>query len=162
MGLRTFKNGVHPFEGKELSREKPVKELLPKGELVFPVSQHIGAPAKPVVKPGDTVLRGQVIAEAGGFVSAPIHSSVSGTVKKIEPRRVPVGDMVNSIVIESDGEMKEVEYKEAASLSTLTKEEIIGKVKDAGVVGMGGAGFPTHVKPTVRNVNRILPRTTGA
>ena len=103
MGLRTFKNGVHPFEGKELSKEKPVKELLPKGELVFPVSQHIGAPAKPIVKVGDTVLRGQVIAEAGGFVSAPIHSSVSGTVKKIEPRRVPVGDLVNSIVIESDG-----------------------------------------------------------
>ncbi len=155
MGLRTFKNGVHPFEGKELSREKPVKELLPKGELVFPVSQHIGAPAKPVVKPGDTVLRGQVIAEAGGFVSAPIHSSVSGTVKKIEPRRVPVGDMVNSIVIESDGEMKEVEYKEAASLSTLTKEEIIGKVKDAGVVGMGGAGFPTHVKLSPKEPDKI-------
>ena len=155
MGLRTFKNGVHPFEGKELSREKPVKELLPKGELVFPVSQHIGAPAKPVVKPGDTVLRGQVIAEAGGFVSAPIHSSVSCTVKKIEPRRVPVGDMVNSIVIESDGEMKEVEYKEAASLSTLTKEEIIGKVKDAGVVGMGGAGFPTHVKLSPKEPDKI-------
>lgn len=155
MGLRTFKNGVHPFEGKELSREKPVKELLPKGELVFPVSQHIGAPAKPVVKPGDTVLRGQVIAEAGGFVSAPIHSSVSGTVKKIEPRRVPVGDMVNSIVIESDGEMKEVEYKEAANLSTLTKEEIIGKVKDAGVVGMGGAGFPTHVKLSPKEPDKI-------
>ena len=84
MGLRTFKNGVHPFEGKELSKEKPVKELLPKGELVFPVSQHIGAPAKPVVKAGDMVLRGQVIAEAGGFVSSPIHSSVSGKVKKIE------------------------------------------------------------------------------
>lgn len=155
MGLRTFKNGVHPFEGKELSKEKPVKELLPKGELVFPVSQHIGAPAKPVVKAGDTVLRGQVIAEAGGFVSAPIHSSVSGKVKKIEPRRVPTGDMVNAIVIESDGEMKETEYKEAPDLSKLTKQEIIEKVRDAGVVGMGGAGFPTHVKLSPKEPDKI-------
>ncbi len=155
MGLRTFKNGVHPFEGKELSKEKPVKELLPKGELVFPVSQHIGAPAKPVVKVGDTVLRGQVIAEAGGFVSAPIHASVSGVVKKIEPRRVPVGDLVNSIVIESDGEMKEVAYQESANVSLLSKEEIIEKVKNAGVVGMGGAGFPTHVKLSPKEPGKI-------
>lgn len=155
MGLRTFKNGVHPFEGKELSKEKPVKGLLPKGELVFPVSQHIGAPAKPVVKVGDTVLRGQVIAEAGGFVSAPIHASVSGVVKKIEPRRVPVGDLVNSIVIESDGEMKEVAYQESANVSLLSKEEIIEKVKNAGVVGMGGAGFPTHVKLSPKEPGKI-------
>ncbi|MCI8448923.1 MAG: electron transport complex subunit RsxC [Eubacterium sp.] len=155
MGLRTFKNGVHPFEGKELSKEKPVQELLPKGELVFPVSQHIGAPAKPVVKVGDTVLRGQMIAEAGGFVSAPIHSSVSGTVKKIEPRRVAVGDKVNSIIIESDGEMKEVEYEESPNISLLSKEEIIEKVKNAGVVGMGGAGFPTHVKLSPKEPEKI-------
>lgn len=155
MGLRTFKNGVHPFEGKELSKEKPVQELLPKGELVFPVSQHIGAPAKPVVKVGDTVLRGQVIAEAGGFVSAPIHSSVSGTVKKIEPRRVPVGDMVTSIVIESDGKMEEVEYQQTQDVSSLSKEEIIERVKNAGVVGMGGAGFPTHVKLSPKEPDKI-------
>lgn len=155
MGLRTFKNGVHPFEGKELSKEKPVQELLPKGELVFPVSQHIGAPAKPVVKAGDAVLRGQVIAEAGGFVSAPIHSSVSGTVKKIEPRRVPAGDMVNAIVIESDGEMKEVTYEESPNVAALSREEIIGKVKNAGVVGMGGAGFPTHVKLSPKEPDKI-------
>ncbi|MCI9021199.1 MAG: electron transport complex subunit RsxC [Eubacterium sp.] len=155
MGLRTFKNGVHPFEGKELSKEKPVKELLPKGELVFPVSQHIGAPAKPVVKAGDMVLRGQVIAEAGGFVSSPIHSSVSGKVKKIEPRRVAVGDLVNSIIIESDGEMKEAEFQETANVTLLSKEEIIEKVKNAGVVGMGGAGFPTHVKLSPKEPDKI-------
>ena len=78
-------------------------KLLPKGELVYPLSQHIGAPANPIVAVGDTVLRGQKIAEANGFVSAPVYASVSGTVKAIEPRRVTVGDMVNSIVIESDG-----------------------------------------------------------
>ncbi len=86
MGLLTFKGGVHPYDGKELSKEKPIQAVLPKGELVYPLSQHIGAPAKPVVEKGERVLVGQKIAEAGGFVSAPIHASVSGTVKTIEPR----------------------------------------------------------------------------
>ena len=110
MGLKTFKGGVHPYEGKELAKDQPIKEVLPKGDLVYPVSQHIGAPANPIVAKGDTVLRGQKIAEAGGFVSSPIYASVSGTVKAIEPRRVAVGDMVNSIVIENDGEYKEAEF----------------------------------------------------
>ena len=82
--------GVHPYEGKELAKDQPIKEVLPKGDLVYPVSQHIGAPANPIVAKGDTVLRGQKIAEAGGFVSSPIYASVSGTVKAIEPRRVAV------------------------------------------------------------------------
>ena len=80
MGFLTFKGGVHPFDGKDMSKECPTEKYLPKGELVYPVSQHIGAPAKPLVTKGDHVLAGQVIAEAGGFVSAPVHASVSGTV----------------------------------------------------------------------------------
>lgn len=155
MGLMTFKGGVHPFEGKDLSKDKPIRELLPKGELVYPLSQHIGAPATPIVAVGDSVLKGQKIAEAGGFVSAPIHASVSGTVKKIEPRRVPTGDMVNSIVIESDGEFKEVEYQAVEDVSALSKEEIINRIKEAGVVGMGGAGFPTHVKLSPKEPEKI-------
>ncbi|MCI5492825.1 MAG: electron transport complex subunit RsxC [Lachnospiraceae bacterium] len=155
MGLLTFKGGVHPVEGKDLSKDKPTRELLPKGELVYPVSQHIGAPAKPIVAVGDVVLKGQMIAEAGGFVSAPIHASVSGTVKAIEPRRVPTGDMVNSIVIESDGEFKEVEYQTVDDVDALSGEEIIAKVRDAGVVGMGGAGFPTHVKLSPKEPDKI-------
>ncbi len=151
----TFKGGVHPVEGKDLSKDKPTRELLPKGELVYPVSQHIGAPAKPIVAVGDVVLKGQMIAEAGGFVSAPIHASVSGTVKAIEPRRVPTGDMVNSIVIESDGEFKEVEYQTVDDVDALSGEEIIAKVRDAGVVGMGGAGFPTHVKLSPKEPDKI-------
>ncbi len=122
MGFMTFKGGVHPHDGKEFSKDTPIRELLPKGELVFPVSQHIGAPASPVVAVGDTVLRGQKIAEAGGFVSAPIYSSVSGTVKAIQPRRGAVGDMVNSIIIENDGEMKEVEYSPVQDVASLSKE----------------------------------------
>ncbi len=151
----TFKGGVHPYDGKDLSKDKPVSELLPKGELVFPLSQHIGAPATPIVAVGDTVLRGQKIAEAGGFVSSPIYASVSGTVKAIEPRRVAVGDMVNSIIIESDGEMKEAEFVKTDDVTKLSNEEIIGKIKEAGVVGMGGAGFPTHVKLSPKEPDKI-------
>lgn len=154
MGLKTFKGGIHPYEGKELAEDAAIVEVLPKGDLVYPMSQHIGAPASPVVAVGDTVLKGQKIAEAGGFVSSPIYASVSGTVKAIEPRRVAVGDMVNSIVIENDGAYEEVTYQ-AADPASLTKEEIIQRVKEAGVVGMGGAGFPTHVKLSPKEPDKI-------
>ncbi len=155
MGLCTFKGGVHPYDGKELSKDQPITEYLPKGDLVYPLSQHIGAPAKPVVAVGDTVLRGQMIAEAGGFVSAPIYASVSGKVKKIEPRRVAVGDMVNSIVIENDGAYNSVEFEAAEDVSALSKEEILERIKNAGIVGMGGAGFPTHVKLSPKEPEKI-------
>ncbi len=155
MGLRTFKGGVHPADGKDLSKDKPSVELLPKGELVYPLSQHIGAPAKPVVAVGDTVLRGQMIAEAGGFVSAPVYSSVSGTVKKIESRATSVGGTCDSIVIENDNEYKEVEFEAVSDTKTLSGEEILAKIKNAGVVGMGGAGFPTHVKLAPKNPESI-------
>ncbi len=155
MGLKTFAGGVHPFEGKELSKDKPVQEYLPTGLMVYPLSQHIGAPAKPVVKIGDQVKKGQLIAEAGSFVSAPIHSSVSGTVKKIEPRRVAAGGMVNSIIIENDGKYDEVEYDAVDDVSKLTKDQILEKIRNAGVVGMGGAGFPTHVKLAPSNPDKI-------
>ena len=155
MGLKTFIGGIHPFEGKELAKDAPIKEVLPKGEMVYPLSQHIGAPATPIVAVGDTVLKGQKIAEAGGFVSSPIYATVSGKVKAIEPRRVAVGDMVKSIVIDNDGEFNEVEYVAVEDVTTLSKEEIINKVKDAGVVGMGGAGFPTHVKLSPKEPAKI-------
>ncbi len=155
MAKSTFIGGVHPYEGKELSKDKPIKDVLPKGDLVYPLSQHIGAPAVPIVKKGDRVLRGQKIAEAGGFVSAPIYASVSGTVKVIEPRRVVTGDQIMSIVIENDGQYEEVVYQQAKPLEEMTREEIIECIKEAGVVGMGGAGFPTHVKLSVKNPEKI-------
>ena len=155
MGLRTFKGGVHPYDGKELSKEKPIKELKPQGEMVFPLSQHIGAPAQACVAVGDTVLRGQKIAEAGGFVSAPIFSSVSGTVKAIEPRRVATGDMVNSIIINNDGKFIEAGFEGCEDYTELSNDEIIKKIQDAGIVGMGGAGFPTHVKLSPKNPENI-------
>ena len=155
MGLKTFKGGVHPFEGKELAMDSPITEVLPKGEMVYPMSQHIGAPATPIVAVGDKVLKGQKIAEAGGFVSSPIYSSVSGIVKAIEKRRVAVGDMVNSIVIDNDGEFNEVSYEAVEDVTALSKEDIINRVKEAGVVGMGGAGFPTHVKLSPKEPDKI-------
>ena len=98
----TVGGGIHPYEGKELSMNKPTVQLLPKGDLVYPMSQHIGAPAKPIVAVGDRVLMGQTIAEAGGFVSSPIAASVSGTVKEIRPALTVSGAMANAIVIEND------------------------------------------------------------
>lgn len=156
MGLATFIGGIHPYEGKELSENKPVQVLMPKGDLVYPMSQHIGAPAKPLVAKGDHVLAGQKIGEAGGFISANVIASVSGTVKAIEPRRMANGAMVPSIVVENDGEYKTVEgVGEDRDPSGLSKEEIRNIVKEAGIVGLGGAGFPTHVKLTPKDENAI-------
>jgi electron transport complex protein RnfC len=156
MGLATFKGGVHPYEGKELSENQPIEVLMPKGELVYPVSQHIGAPAKPLVKKGDQVLAGQKIAEAGGFVSANVICSVSGTVKAVEPRRMANGSMVNSIIVENDGKYEAIEGMGAdRDPSELSGDEIRNIVKEAGIVGLGGAGFPTHVKLAPKEPSKI-------
>lgn len=144
------------YDGKDLSKDKPTTVLLPKGDLVFPMAQHIGAPAKTVVAVGDKVLVGQRIGEATGFVSAHVISSVSGTVKAIEKRLMVSGAMCESIVIENDGEYKAVEgFGEKRDYTKLSKDEIRQYVKDAGIVGMGGAGFPTHVKLTPKNDDAI-------
>ena len=142
----TFRGGIHPDDGKVMSKDKPIREVLPKGELVYPLSQHIGAPAKAIVVKGDHVLAGQKIAEAGGFVSANIFASVSGTVKAIEARLGVAGGMQESIVIENDGLYEEVEFSPERKLADISGKEIIEIIKEAGIVGMGGAGFPTHVK----------------
>ena len=155
MAKLTFRGGIHPYDGKELSKDKPIKEVLPKGDLVYPLSQHIGAPAKPIVEKGDHVLTGQKIAEAGGYVSAPVYATVSGTVKAIEPRRVVTGDSVMSIIVENDGLYEEVEYPAVKPLEEMSREEIIDRIKEAGIVGMGGAGFPTHVKLSPKEPEKI-------
>ena len=155
MAKLTFIGGIHPYDGKDLSKDSAIQNVLPGNELAYPVSQHIGAPAKPIVAKGDRVLVGQKIAEAGGFVSAPVHSSVSGTVKSIEPRRVATGDMVMSIVIENDSLYEEVGFSARTSLDAVKREEIVGLVREAGIVGMGGAGFPTHVKLSPKEPEKI-------
>ena len=156
MGRLTFPGGIHTYDGKELTMNNPTQVLLPKGDLVFPLSQHIGAPAKPVVAKGDKVLVGQKIAEASGFVSANIISSGSGTVKDIEKRLTVQGAMVESIVIENDNEYTKVEgFGKDRDYTKLNKDEIRNLVKEAGIVGLGGAGFPIDIKLTPKDDSKI-------
>lgn len=149
MNLPTFLGGVHPPEGKALTENKAIEKLMPEnpGELfVYPLSQHIGAPCAPTVKKGDPVLVGQKIADTEAFVSAPIYSGVSGIVKEIAPKMTIAGSIENCIVIESDGKyekapslLEELGHKPEAS-------DYVKLIRNAGIVGMGGACFPTHVK----------------
>ena len=146
MKLPTFLGGVHPPEGKALTEDKAIETLLPTGELVYPLSQHIGAPCAPVVAKGDRVLAGQKIADTDAFVSAPIFASVSGTVKEIGPRMTVTGSVEQCIVVENDGK-----YEKAPSLidelgHKPKPEDYVKLIRAAGIVGMGGACFPTHVK----------------
>ena len=137
--------------------DRAVTVLKPtSGEMVYPLSQHIGAPAKAIVKVGDEVLVGQKIAEAGGFISAVVVSSVSGKVKKIEPRVTAGGAKSISIVIENDGQYTAVEgLGEDRDATKLSKQEIRDIVREAGIVGLGGAGFPTNVKLTPKDESKI-------
>ncbi|MDW7680466.1 MAG: electron transport complex subunit RsxC [bacterium] len=149
MNLRklTFRGGVHPKERKTLSEQVPI-EIMPLPEqVVIPVQQHIGAPAEPIVAVGDEVKTGDKICEAKGFVSVPSHASVSGKVVAIEPRNHPVGGKTLSIVIENDGEDKISEtIAPLSDFLELDIEEMKKKIQQAGLAGMGGAAFPTHVK----------------
>lgn len=143
----TFRGGVHPDEHKEYAQNSPLTEYWSTGQMVYPLSQHIGRPAAALVKKGDRVLVGQKIAEAGGFVSAPVHASCSGTVKAVEDRRVIGGRTVPAIVVDNDGQYEKIEgFGEERDPSNLKPEDILSIIKESGIVGLGGAAFPTHVK----------------
>ncbi len=146
MGLLTFKKGIHPPHGKHFTENKQIEELLPKGDLVFPMSQHIGAPCEPIVKKGDRVLVGEKIGEPKGFVSSSIYSSVSGTVKNVTTMLTPAGTKILSVIVENDGLYEGEEISKPNNYADMTNEELIKLIQEAGVVGMGGACFPTHVK----------------
>ena len=154
--MLTFKNGIHPYEGKELSKNKEIKEINPDKIVVFPMNQHLGAPANPVVKVGDSVLVGQIIGEASGTISANVLSSVSGVVKSIESREVIGGNFVESIIIENDEKYNTIDgYGEEKDYKTLSNEEILSIIKKSGIVGLGGAGFPTNVKLMPKDPDKI-------
>lgn len=156
MSMNTFRGGVHPEGHKELSSGASFESYLPRGEMIYPLGQHIGRPASPVVKKGDRVLAGQLIAEASAFVSANIVSGCSGTVKAVDRHRTIAGTFTDCVIIENDGlyeTLPGVGVK--VDPSSLTKEEILAKIKDAGIIGMGGAGFPTHVKLAPKNPDGI-------
>ncbi len=156
MKKKTFKKGIHPYGGKELSMECPIKCIDADEIMVYPLSQHIGAPAKAVVAVGDRVLKGQMIAESDGVISAPVFSAVSGTVKAIEKRLVISGDMEDCIVIENDKAEDTVEgFGNDRNADALSKDEIVDIIKKSGIVGLGGAGFPTGVKISPKNADEI-------
>ena len=143
----TFRGGVHPRDKKELSREAALRVFDAKGEMVFPLAQHIGKPAKAVVQKGDAVLVGDKLGEADGFVSANVICSCSGTVKAVEKRRTISGALQECVVVNNDGKYTENElFGTREDISSITNEEILKRVQDAGIIGLGGAGFPTHVK----------------
>ncbi|MFC1511684.1 electron transport complex subunit RsxC [Candidatus Latescibacterota bacterium] len=143
----TFNGGVHPDDGRSLSEKASIAPMPLPAEVVIPVAQHIGAPAKVIVEKDQKVLRGQVIAEAGGFVSVPIHASISGTVAAVEPRYTPLGKKAACVVITSDGEDRWADgCNITRDISSLSADDKRNLISDAGIVGMGGATFPTHVK----------------
>lgn len=156
MGLGSFRGGIHPPGNKELSKDSPIQAVKPGKELVYLLSQHIGAPARPLVKKGDRVLAGQKIAEAAGFVSVPVYASVSGTVKGIEQRLTASGGTSDAVIVENDGLYQEAPPREGLqNPEALSRDEILERIREAGVAGMGGAGFPTHVKLSPKEPEKI-------
>lgn len=157
---KTFKGGLHIDDHKEMTNKTPIRVIDGSKVHVYPLQQHIGAPIEPVVKVGDTVKVGDIIADnKEAFVCAPLHSSISGTVKKIEPHYHPSGAMVTSIIIENDGLYEISDKVTPKDPDKMTPKEIIGIIRDSGIVGMGGAGFPTHVKlspPSDKKITHII------
>lgn len=145
----SFKGGIHPAEHKELSRECSIVAAMPASRTVYIPTTMGGAPNKPTVQAGDKVTKGQVIADSTEFMSAPVHASVSGTVKEISQCALPGGKKGECIVIESDGS-DTTSYMQPLDPSACSKDEAIARIRDAGIVGMGGASFPTHVKFRVK------------
>ncbi len=159
MGTATFRGGIHPPDKKELSGRSPITDAKAPKIVVIPLSQHAGAPCKPLVSIGQEVKKGELIGEPGGFVSAPVHASVSGKVIAIGEFQNAMGRMVNSIVIENDMKEEWTALKDSPDYMNLPAAELKEKIKAAGIVGLGGAAFPTAVKlspPKEKPIDAVL------
>ncbi len=161
MGLKTFDRGIHPAYNKELASSKAITPAALPKTVIIPLRQHAGAPCTALVKKGDVVEEGQKIADVEAFVSAPIHASISGKVKEIDLYQHPVGMKVPSIVITGDGEKKDwgTSGGVTVDLASLTPDAIRTTIRESGIVGMGGAGFPTAVKlnaPKGKKIDTIV------
>lgn len=158
MKTHTFDGGVHPHAYKELAKDFAIQSLPLPARVVIPVQQHIGAPAKVLVEKNEEVKTGQIIAEAGGFVSIPVHASISGKVTSIAKMPHPILGRALAVIIEGDGEDNWVEAKDV-NLEDLSAPDMLKKIQQAGVAGMGGATFPTHVKlspPKEKNIDVFI------
>ncbi|HZK25769.1 MAG TPA: electron transport complex subunit RsxC [Oscillospiraceae bacterium] len=160
MSLKTFKGGVHPGHHKGATEKKPVVPAKAPSVAIIPLSQHIGAPCEPLVAVGDVVKKGQKIGDSKGFISAPVHASVSGKVSKIAPCNTALGRTVDAVFIANDfQDTWHEEVKPNESWEQLTVDELKKVVREAGIVGMGGATFPTHVKlspPAEQKIEYVL------
>ncbi|MCL2415246.1 MAG: RnfABCDGE type electron transport complex subunit C, partial [Defluviitaleaceae bacterium] len=159
--LVTFRHGVHTDDHKKETENAPIRPIIPKdGEIMtFPLIQHIGAPAVPIVQKGQRVLLGQKIAEAPTLMSSPIHASISGTIVDFTKTVTTNGSVSEAITIENDGLMEEIAFDGAEDFLKFTKDEFLEKIREAGIVGLGGAGFPTHIKlnpPREKRVDYII------
>jgi electron transport complex protein RnfC len=151
----TFSGGVHPDGSKNITKDLSVKNLEAGDVIVLPLSQHIGNPAKAIVKTGDSVQRGQLIAQQEGFISSNIHSSVSGKIVGVKKYEHPVLGKTNAIVIENDHKKDTVEPFQTKPLEKLSSEDIVEIIKKAGIVGLGGAAFPSYVKAGIKEGTTI-------
>ena len=155
--LNSFRGGIHPPDSKITASKAIEKAKLPASVIIL-LHQHVGAPCKPLVKEGDEVKAGQKIGDSDSFVSAPVHSSISGVVKGISTQLSPIGSEVQGIIIESDGK-EEMEMMDAIDPATATKREILARIREAGIVGLGGEAFPTHVKlspPEGKEIDTVI------
>jgi electron transport complex protein RnfC len=158
----TFKRGIHPNEQKQYTENVPINYFLPRSkcEMVFPLVQHLGAPCKPLAETGQKVKLGEKIGDSDAFISSPIHSSVSGIVLDIRPHLTATGTIVNSIIIENDGEYLEHEsIRPHNNINELSKDAILSIIRESGIVGLGGAGFPAHVKlspPPGKKIDTVI------
>ncbi|NLK62118.1 MAG: electron transport complex subunit RsxC [Fusobacteria bacterium] len=146
MGLFTFKGGVHPLENKISTENRNIEKMIEPKKVYISLLQHIGSPLEPIVKIGDIVKKGEKIAESKATLSAPVHSSVSGKVIKIERMPFPVNGKINTIIIENDEQEDWIELNPVSDYTKLSKEELLNIIKECGIVGLGGAAFPTSVK----------------
>ena len=160
MSIKTFKGGIHPQYMKNLTRKKPISVIKAGKEVVIPLQQHIGKICDPLVKKGDYVKIGQKIGDVDAFVSSPVHASVSGTVLAVEPRLSSGGVKVMSVVIENDFlDIIDEDINIAGDYENMSHDEIVEAIHKAGIVGMGGAGFPMHIKvnpPEDKVINYII------
>ncbi len=155
-GSKTFRHGVHPGTFKEQTEDRPIERMPFPEEVVLHLRQHLGAPSKPVVKTGDRVFRGQLVAEASGFVSVPLHASATGRVKAIEKRRHPAGNMSEAIVIQVDPDSPQALHDDAPhDWQSPSRDSLVKMIQAGGFVGLGGAAFPTHVKLSVPEGKRV-------